>query len=86
MINAPQHDPTDRTAACLEWALRELEGRTKLPLRVVAHAAASSHQTFEFEEEHELGTGGRRRFLVSVDDARRDLLVVVLPPDPGDRA
>lgn len=83
MIDASRsHSHADRTAACLDRALAQLEDRTTAPLRLVAQGSTDVHETFEFMEEDERGRG-RQRFLVSVDDARRDLLVVVLPSEGG---
>lgn len=77
MTAAPPPDP-ERAAACLDRALSQLEERTAAPLRLLSRASTRIHETFEFAEEDERGEA-RRRFLVSVDDAKRDLLVVVLP-------
>lgn len=79
MNDAIHSHPSQRFAACLQRALDDLEARTAVPLRMVGHAATSRQETFEFEEQDELGRAQGRRFFVSVDPARRDLLVVVLP-------
>lgn len=79
MNDAIHSHPSERFATCLQRALDEVEARTTLPLRMVAHAATARQETFEFEEEDELGHAHGRRFFVSVDPARRDLLVIVLP-------
>lgn len=72
--------PSERFSTCLQRALDELEARTAQPLRMVAHASTTRQETFEFEEEDELGRAQHgRRFFISVDPTRRDLLVVVLP-------
>ncbi len=83
MIDASRTNPNaDRATVCLDRALAQLEQRTNVPLRLVAQGSTDVHETFEFREEDERGRG-RQRFLVSVDDARRDLLVVVLPSEGG---
>jgi hypothetical protein len=82
MNDAAHPHPSDRAAICLDRALAQLEQRTASPLRLVSQASTDVHETFEFREEDERG-GRKQRFLVSVADESRDLLVVVLPTDSG---
>ena len=73
-------DPEQRASDCLSRALAALERRTDAPLRLVARAGTVDHETFEFQEASEVQpSGAPRRFFVSVDDVRKDLLVVVMP-------
>ncbi len=70
--------------ASLARGLDVLDGHTEAPLRVRGHALRRGHDVFDVQEEFELGPRGRR-FLLSVDVAARETMLLAMGGAPGDR-
>ena len=76
---------TARARASLARGLVALDPHTEAPLRVRGHAIGHGHDVFDVQEEFELGPRGRR-FLLSVDAAARETLLLAMGAAPGECA